>query len=360
MNIFNALVYNPQNFRSDPLKTAPSSTNPNYLLPNEAPNLTLGSIFENATASSTLDLAKFDPKKLTTIIVTGDIIPARSVNYKMTTYNNFRYPFEKTVDFLKSGDLTFSNLESPLTNDCQDTTEGMTFCGNQRFIEGLTYAGIDIVSLANNHSGNYGSEGIKQTEDLLSENKIDYVGAGNTIIKEIHGVKFAFLAFNGVGNYFDQEEIKGKIHAARKASDVVIVAPHWGKEYVSIPESSPGVAPDDPKEIAHLIVDAGADLVIGNHPHWAQGVEIYKDKFIAYAHGNFIFDQMWSQETREGVVGKYTFYDKKLINVKFYPVLIEDYSQPHFLSDQEGDLILERMRQASEKIQVQTIKLPKG
>ena len=88
------------------------------------------------------------------------------------------------------------------------------------------------------------------------------------------------------------------------------MAYHWGAEYVSVPTVGAGIAEDDPVEIGHLAVDAGADFVIGNHPHWVQGVELYKGKYIAYAHGNFIFDQMWSYETRVGVVGKYTFYDE--------------------------------------------------
>ena len=114
-----------------------------------------------------------------------------------------------------------------------------------------------------------------------------------------------------------------------------------------MPASAPGIAPDDPVKIAHMAVDAGADLIIGNHPHWVQGVEMYKGRFIAYAHGNFIFDQMWSRETREGVVGRYTFYGTKLIDVEYRPILIEDYSQPHFVEGQEAESILNRMREAS-------------
>ena len=96
-----------------------------------------------------------------------------------------------------------------------------------------------------------------------------------------------------------------------------------------------------------MIIDDGADVVIGNHPHWIQPPEIYKGKFIMYAHGNFIFDQMWSENTRKGVVGKYTFYDKKLVDVEFSPVLIENYAQPNFMSDADKKILLDDLKKES-------------
>ena len=102
--------------------------------------------------------------------------------------------------------------------------------------------------------------------------------------------------------------------------------------------------------MAHTAIDAGADLIIGNHPHWVQGVEEYKGKYITYAHGNYVFDQMWSQETREGVLGKYTFNNKQLINIEFIPIIIENYSQPRFATETEANNILQRMKESSSEI----------
>jgi poly-gamma-glutamate synthesis protein (capsule biosynthesis protein) len=138
--------------------------------------------------------------------------------------------------------------------------------------------------------------------------------------------------------------------------DVLAVAVHWGAEYVSLPQTAPGVAEDDPVEIAHLAIDAGADMVIGNHPHWVQAVELYKGKFIAYAHGNFIFDQMWSYETRVGVIGRYTFYDDVLVKVEFVPTLIEEFAQPVPLQGAEAQAVLDGMRAASEQQAGQVIR----
>src|SRR6185437_11714659 len=103
-------------------------------------------------------------------------------------------------------------------------------------------------------------------------------------------------------------------------------------------------------ELAHLAIDSGADLVIGNHPQWIEPAELYKGKLITYAHGNFVFDQMWSEKTEEGIVGKYTFYDKRLIDVEYLPIKIEDYGQPYFLQGTDKQKILDQMKQDSEEL----------
>jgi poly-gamma-glutamate synthesis protein (capsule biosynthesis protein) len=124
---------------------------------------------------------------------------------------------------------------------------------------------------------------------------------------------------------------------------------------------APGVADDNPIDIAHLAIDSGADLIIGNHPHWVQATEIYKRKpglgeaaasdegWISYAHGNYIFDQMWSYETRVGVIGKYTFYDDQLIGVEFTPTLIDNYTQPIPMTGDERQSILDGMKSATDE-----------
>lgn len=284
-----------------------------------------------------------------TLIATGDVIPARSVNAKMEALHDFTYPFKKTADFLKNADLVFINLESPLIPNCQPTEQGMIFCGNQTSVFGLLYAGVTVANIANNHMGNYGIKGITETENLLLKNNIQVTGNGNPAISVVKGKKFGFLGYNEVGGgvqglaQADVNKLQQDIKELKRQVDFVIVAFHWGVEYTSIPTQQQ-------KTFAHTAIDAGADLIIGNHPHWVQAVEQYKGKFITYAHGNFVFDQMWSQETREGVLGKYTFNDAGLTDVKFYPIIIEDYVQPRFASQTEAEKILTRMKTASQKI----------
>lgn len=306
------------------------------------PALTLDQIF-----SSDHEIKNISKDSLITIIATGDIIPARSVNFQINQRNNPKWPLEKTAEFISSADLTFSNLETPLLKNCPLTNEGMIFCGSDKNVEGLLTGGVDVVSLANNHAGNHGTVGVVETADLLNNRGIDVTGTeyNNLVVKEIKGVKFAFLGFNdiskpqaGISNA-DEEKIKAEIALAKKQA-VVVVIYHWGVEYRDQPD-------ERQKYLGRLTIDAGADLVIGNHPHWIQPIEIYQGKLITYAHGNFIFDQEWSQATKEGVVGKYTFYGKDLIDVEYFPVKIVDYGQPYFLEGEDRQRILDEMEKQS-------------
>lgn len=296
-----------------------------------------------------------DPKSVSdhaneiTILATGDVMPARSVNSKLLKLQDFNYPYAKTADFLRSADVVFINLETPLTPDCEPTQEGMIFCGDQRNVQGLVYAGVDIANVANNHAFNHGEEGVVSTINILKENKIEVTGSGEPVIRSIKGKRFGFLGYNDIGtaepgiDWAEIKEIQTDVTNLKTKVDFVIVTFHWGVEYTTDPTTRQ-------REIAHATIDAGADLIVGNHPHWVQGTERYKNKFIAYSHGNFVFDQMWSQETREGVVGRYTFNDLGLINVQFYPIIIEDYSQPRFATESEANKILNRMKVSSNTI----------
>lgn len=284
-----------------------------------------------------------------TLTAAGDIIPARAVNNQTVKLNNFLWPYEKTANLLKNADITFVNLETPLIKGCPVTVEGMVFCGDAMNATGLKFAGIDIVSMGNNHAGNYGVKGVEETKDLLTNFGIQVTGieSSGPVYEFVKGFKFAFLGYNDISKLqpgvkdVDEEKLKEDIALAKKQADLVIVTFHWGEEYRRQP---------DERQIylGHLAIDAGADLVIGNHPHWIQPIEFYKGKLITYAHGNFVFDQMWSQKTREGVVGKYTFYKKQLVDVEYTPIQINDYGQPNFVDLSQANSILEDMRKQSE------------
>src|SRR3984893_4740510 len=209
------------------------------------PALSLASIFGNNKP----DLSQYDQSKLRVITATGDVIPAREVNYQTVLHKDWLYPWRQTAEYLKASDLLFINLLA-----------------------------------------NFGPDGTNQTQILLAKHGIGTSGLGTYEIRDIRGIYFAFLGFNGVGTHIDRAELKREIDLVRPKADVVVVAFHWGKEYELLPVAGPGIAPDNPREIGHLAIDDGADLVIGNHPHWVQPVEIYKDRLITYAHGNFIFD----------------------------------------------------------------------
>jgi len=220
----------------------------------------------------------------------------------------------------------------------------MIFCGRPDFVNGLLLADIDVVNLANNHSLNWGLEGINQTINLLNQNQI--INCGFPINKpgfaSIKNTKIAFLGWNLLEE-FNQEEILNTIKQVKKQSNLIIVSLHWGTEYTSFPEAWQ-------INLAHQIINAGADLIAGNHPHWIQSIEIYQQKLIIYSHGNFIFDQEWSQQTKTGILAKHTFYQNQLIDSQLFPVFIKDYSQPEILEEKEKQQILEEIKTNSFKL----------
>ena len=293
-----------------------------------------------------------DPSRYRTLLVTGDVIPARGVDYFATVRHDFLWPFRPTADYVKNADITYINLETPLFAGCPvNPNSGFTFCGDARFVNGLTLDGVDVANLANNHLSNYGAEGINLTTQLLNSHGIQTSGLGPVAVINVRGIKFGFIGFNGVGRAIDKVALKAGIERARQQADIVVVQFHWGKEYERQPMPDKGVpTPDDPVVIGHDAIDWGADIVIGNHPHWYQGVEVYHGKLITYAHGNFVFDQMWSEETREGVIGTYTFYGTQLVSATWKPYRIYDYGQPVFMNPKDSATALQTMEAASDQL----------
>jgi capsule synthesis protein PGA_cap len=295
-----------------------------------------------------------DPGKVRTLLVTGDVIPARGVDYFATSRHDFLWPFRRTADYTKNADITYINLESPLFAGCKvDPGPSFTFCGDARFVDGLTLMGADVANLANNHLTNYGAEGVTATDQLLHQHGIQTSGLGPVAVIDVRGIKFGFIGFNGVGRAIDKTALKAGIERARQLADIVVVQFHWGKEYERQPMPDRGVpTPDDPVVIGHDAIDWGADIVIGNHPHWYQGIEIYHGKLITYAHGNFVFDQMWSEETREGVIGTYTFYGTQLVAATWKAYRIYDYGQPVFMNAKDDATAHQTMEAASDQLAV--------
>ena len=327
--------------------TPAPTPSPAFLSPSQVQPLTLGDVFP----ARDLAALRLDPSRVRTLIATGDVIPARLADVTIRRQgDDFLYPIAATREITSGADLTVINLEAPLIEGCPYHDFGFVFCGRPGFAAALQAAGVDIATLENNHIGNYGPQGIAETISHLEATGIAFADRDTPAVLEVRGLRFGFLAFNGVGEAIDRPAVLAQVQALRPQVDVLTVAFHWGREYVSLPQSSPGIADDDPVEVAHLAVDAGADLIIGNHPHQVQAVEMYKGKFIAYAHGNFIFDQMWSDETRMGVIGRYTFYDEVLVGVEFIPVRIENYAQPVPMQGAEAQAVLEGMRAASEEL----------
>lgn len=288
----------------------------------------------------------------------GDIIMSRTVGVKIKESGDNALPFRNVSDILSQGDITFGDLEAPFLDKGDLITEGMSFKAEPEFIEGIKLAGFDVMSLANNHTKNQGSEGLFFTFNLLKQNNIKFCGAGtnfqeahNSAIVEAKGKKFAFLAYtysDGIDfethlsenepdvAFLDINQAKIDIAEAKKQADSVIVYMHAGEEYSPKPI-------EEQINFAHSAIDNGADLVLGSHPHWVETTEKYKDKYIIYSMGNFVFDQEWSQETKEGAIVKLKYKDNRFNQAEFIPVIIEDYNQPRIANDTEKSKIFNQM-----------------
>ncbi len=299
------------------------------------------------------------PEKVgTTLLAVGDIMLSRHVGTRIRQAQDNILPFRKLKDELSQADITFGNLESPFYNKGPLITSGMVFKAEPETIEGLVISGFDILSLANNHFGDRREEAMVYTFKHLRENGIKFIGAGENF-KEAHaptflnheGIRFAFLAYDtptvtpssyaateekpGLA-FMDVEQLKKDIAKAKRRTEVVIVSMHAGTEYTNQPNQAQ-------KDFAHTACEAGASLVLGHHPHVVQITEQYNDCYIIYSLGNFVFDQMWSEETREGVMAKCKFEDEELKKIEFIPIKIEDYNQPRLAHDSESKEILKRM-----------------
>lgn len=290
--------------------------------------------------------SKVIPLKAKNVLVFGgDVMLSRTVNSRMEKYQNYNWPLENIATLFSEADLAIANLESPflVSNNYQVLTGSFSFKANPKSVSALSLAGFDVLSLANNHILNQGSKGLLDTYKILDGVGIKYVGTreNNLIIKESRGIKFAFLAYTYnqdsklIANIND-DSVKSDVASAKSQADVVIVMMHAGTEYTRQPNKSQ-------INFAHLAIDSGADLVVGHHPHWPQITEIYQGKTIIYSLGNLVFDQMWSKETKQGLVAKVYFDDKEQTNIEYIPIIIKDYGQAQIMPDgaEKDDLLQE-------------------
>lgn len=274
-------------------------------------------------------------------LAVGDIMLSRGVAYKIGKHTP-EYPFEKTKDILWKSDLVFGNLEGPILEGRTIQNNEMVFRIDPNLVSTLSGNNFGILSLANNHIPNFDEEGIKSTITKLGYQNIYTVGAGKgeeayqpTIIN-VKGIRIAFLAYTdpimvpvsyGASEehygtaFMDSSRLDKDITSAKEKADLVIVYMHAGEEYETKPTSRQ-------TKFARAAIDSGAHLVIGSHAHIVQSVEKYKDKYIVYGLGNFIFDQMFSLQTRQGVMAKFILTKEGVKSLDFTPFLINDYCQP--------------------------------
>jgi len=297
------------------------------------------------------------------LTVAGDIIIGRTVYQQEAKFGDYTSSFTKVKDLLSAADYTVADAEWTAADGIAYPLQGMSFASPTKSLDGLTYAGIDAVSLANNHSMNGGVLAFEQMLTSLTSRSIGYFGAGKNsaqahapYIADIKGIKVAFLGYTAIpGNFeagptttgnafikiapwypFNEASIAQMeidIKTAKTKADVVIPFFHWSEEYVHTPN-------EQMRQVAHRAVEAGATMVVASHPHWVQGIEWYKDTLIAYSLGNFVFDQEQTLKTKQGVVLLTEFAGNRLTKASFTPIQIENYYQPHILDGTAAQEVL--------------------
>ncbi|MFZ2152677.1 MAG: CapA family protein [Microgenomates group bacterium] len=253
-----------------------------------------------------------------TVGFVGDLGLGRHITSTARNKNDFSWSFTQINPWLLQNDFTLANLESPIITNCPlGKTGTFTFCGDPKFIPYLTPF---VMNLNNNHILNYGLDGLNQTKKYLPDTSF----YDNFYIKKVNGISFGFLGYDFITYPLqDKQKILNAIRLAKPQVDFLVISIHWGNEYLPQPEKWR-------VELAHQMIDAGADFIHGHHPHVWQGVETYKDKLIFYSFGNFIFDQSWSYETSHSQIARVTFGDNK-INYELFPIEIRFNSQPRLI-----------------------------
>jgi poly-gamma-glutamate synthesis protein (capsule biosynthesis protein) len=335
---------------------SPASPLPN---PSVVPSATLAPA-PTATASPTAT-----PVPDITLIFTGDINPARCVYTIAKSAGDMAAPYRAVGELLQTADLAIGSLDASIS-DFNPPSPCAEFHRNllapSEVVQGMQWAGFDLMAAATNHIKDCGltrgcvHDSLLDTITHLRAAGVEPVGIGRNlaeatapVIVTVRGVRFAFLAFTAInGEVWATETAPGAapflpevyVEAVRRAqaqADVVIVLPHWGREFTGQISWEQALG-------AQRLVEAGATLVVGNNPHHVQGVETFPNGAVAaYALGNFVFDQEWSDGTLytiQGLLLKATFRGAELQSVELLPIRIHDNFQPRLAAPEEAAQIL--------------------
>ncbi|HET9423436.1 MAG TPA: CapA family protein [Nocardioides sp.] len=303
-----------------------------------------------------------EPPPRVTLTVVGDLMLVRGVPDAAAALAPLR-------ERLRSADITVGNLESTLSLNGQPTQGGDSFGGTPALLRPLRGAGFDALSLANNHTGDYGSTALVETVRAFDGSGIQGFGAGahldeasRPVILEREGVRFAFVGFNAIGETpratprdpgalsvrmpprtgplvpADLDRVASAVQRAALSADVVVVLPHWGTQYTHTPEPIQS-------QVAQRLVAAGADLVVGGHPHWVQSAERISGVPVLHSLGNFVFDMDFMTQTMEGVFLETVWRGDELVRTRLVPYRMDPGSfAPREVRGAEAERILSDVR----------------
>lgn len=246
------------------------------------------------------------------------------------------FPFTKIAPFISKADLAFCNLETAIGIGYKPIKKKYTFLTKPKCLNVMNKIGFDIVSLANNHTLDYGSKGLKSTLDHLKKTEIAFSGLSQNdqpqqpVIKTVKGIKIGYLSYadpkapSAYAKEFKlfqlkpakalKTTIKYDLTRLRTIVDIVVVSIHWGREYDPVSKHQ--------QTLAQFIIDHGADIIAGHHPHIQQKTEFYKDGVILYSMGNLIFDQQHRPETRISRLYKIIVNKKGIQSLSYLPMTI--------------------------------------
>ena len=316
-------------------------------------------------------LPTLTPPPTITLVAVGDVMLARDLVVLMDRHGS-TYPFERVAPILAGADIAVANLEGTFTERGTPADKTYVFRTPPRHAVGLARAGIDVVSLANNHTLDYGSAGLRDTIAALDSAGIAHSGAGESdvaarrpAILEVRGLRIAFLSYAATGDavaaalgvagvaWGTVETISEDVRRAAEQADVVVVSLHAGNEYADEPSSTQ-------QSLAQAAVEAGAMVVLGHHPHVLQRWELGRPWLIAYSLGNFVFDLDCDDLAQLGpapfqTVGlKVSLSARGVEKVEPIPVYIDPLeNRPRPARPVEAEAILERIERLADELEAQ-------
>ena len=314
---------------------------------------------EDAGGSGDTDAAGGDSVTLTVSAV-GDCTLGMDENATYSTSLVAKYEeegasyfFAGVYDVLSADDLTIANFEGVLTESEDREDKSFAFKGDPEYTSILTDGSIEAVNLANNHSHDYGDESYTDTITYLEEAGIASFGYDRYSVLEVNGVQVGLIGIYELADGIDcEDDMLEMMEEVEKAgAELIIVTFHWGEELETTPDETQ-------VELAHAAIDAGADLVIGHHPHVLQGIEVYNGKNIVYSLGNFCFGGNSNPDDKDTMIFQQTFTvtdgevaDDNVTNI--VPCSLSSVSdsndyQPTVLTGDEADEVLAKIEELSE------------
>ncbi|MFZ2487864.1 MAG: CapA family protein [Anaerolineae bacterium] len=300
-----------------------------------------------------------DPARLTILTMTGVTAMARVTALRMEEMG-VDYPAEVVGPVLAASDITHISNEIPFVEDCQvnASENNLTLCSSPKYLQALRDVGVDIVGLTGNHLNDFGPADNLWSLQFYAQEKLPTYGGGanlaealKPLLVEHNGNRLAFLGANEFGPTqawatatdagsapYDLKQLRTAIAAARTElnADLVLVELQWTESYDIMP------LPEQREQMQALSA-AGADIVTGVQSHVAQTFGFGDGGLVLYGLGNFFFDQMWSQETREAIIARHTIYDGRHVSTTLLTTLLEDYAQPRWMDEDERADLLERL-----------------